>query len=391
MGSFVRNTIKTNIGLVLISTALAVIVAAAVLEIALRILSPPSVLSTRIPLTPNLKVELRGDLRGVSPAGFHTTNSWGMRGSEPPGEWDKTYTIITIGGSTTHCFYLDDHKTWPHLLQEDLRAKCPSSFKGKCPNVWVGNGGTDGQTTRAHIVFMKDIVSKTRPDAVIFLVGINDLALSIEEDFYEKGNPQDEPKVLWTRWLYDRSRLVQVGHTWKKVLIDKAHVVETTGHRTREPRPLTAPAMPLPSDPRSLLPGLDEYKRNIRELARSGRSMGVRTVFLTQPTLYEDSDFWNGKEAGYYWLSRPKYNLSAASIRVLLDIYNKELIAVCRDEGVECFDLASQIPRTDEYFYDLCHFTEKGADLVARKVAHYFNSVSDGKERPFGPQSRMSQ
>ncbi|MBI4962318.1 MAG: SGNH/GDSL hydrolase family protein [Desulfomonile tiedjei] len=323
---------------------------------------------------------MKVNIRGVAPAGVHTTNAWGLRGPEPPEEWDKNYTIVTIGGSTTHCFYLDDRKTWPYLLQEDLRKECPPDFKGKCPNVWIGNGGTDGQTTRAHIIFMKDIISKIRPDAVIFLAGINDLALSIEEGFFEKGNPQDTNRVSWTRWLYDRSRLLQVIHAWKKVLIDRAYVVESTGHQTREPQPLAAPAMTLPPDPKSLLVGLDEYRQNLKELARLGRAMNVRTIFLTQPILYEESEFWKGMEAGYYWVGKPKHLLSAASIRVLLDIYNDELLKVCREENLDCFDLASQIPRTEEYFYDLCHFTEKGADLVARKVTEYLNSASAGPQ-----------
>ena len=39
--------------------------------------------------------------------------------------------------------------------------------------------------------------------------------------------------------------------------------------------------------------------------------------------------------------------------------------------NVECFDLASSILHSDLYFYDPVHFTEKGAELTAKRVAEY--------------------
>lgn len=117
------------------------------LEVVLRIVSPPSPFSPLVALRPENRMELHVNLRGVSPVAFHSTNSWGMRGPEPPRDWDARHTIITVGGSTTQCFYLDDHKTWPCLLGEKLH--------DPYPDVWVGNGGLDGHTTRAHIIFMQ--------------------------------------------------------------------------------------------------------------------------------------------------------------------------------------------------------------------------------------------
>src|SRR5436305_1824700 len=89
-----------------------------VLELFLRLISPPSLFSPLVPLRPHNRVELEvTGLPGVSLRGLNTTNRWGMRGDEPPTDWQNHYTIVTIGGSTTQCFFLDDHKTWPYLLQ----------------------------------------------------------------------------------------------------------------------------------------------------------------------------------------------------------------------------------------------------------------------------------
>lgn len=126
------------------SFIVAFVLAGLIGELAFRWIRPLPPFRTSIPLRPNSRMELHTDLRGVATQGIHTTNSWGFRGDAPPKDWNKYYTIIAVGGSTTQCFYLDDEKTWPRLLEKYLTSSTLSNF-------WIGNGGTDGQTTRAHL------------------------------------------------------------------------------------------------------------------------------------------------------------------------------------------------------------------------------------------------
>ena len=70
-------------------------------------------------------------------------------------------------------------------------------------------------------------------------------------------------------------------------------------------------------------------------------------------------------------MRRMKRTFSCATYWKLLDIYNKELLRTCREEHVECFDLASAVPHSDQYFYDSVHFNERGAALVAEKVGAF--------------------
>ncbi|MCA1959261.1 MAG: GDSL-type esterase/lipase family protein [Desulfomonile sp.] len=362
-----------NAALVVGSTVLALIFAALVMEVVLRIVSPSSVLSRRVPLRPHFKKELKVNIPGISPTGMHSTNKWGLRGDEPPDEWTRFYTIVTIGGSTTQDFHIDDRKTWSYRLQEYLRETCPKSFLDKCPRVWVGNGGTCGQSTRAHIMFMEDVISKIRPDAVILLVGINDLGFSISREARERGNHWDE--LHWKMKLCLNSWLIQVLYIWKKILLDKVHVVEfSVARRTFEPRPLAGKPMPVPEDPRELLVGLDEYRANLRKIITIGKALNVRMLFLTQPTLTEDNDYWRSMDGGFFWIEHPDRTLSAAGAYRLLNEYNKTLMEVCAEQRVECFDLASAVPHEDQYFTDTVHFSERGADLVAQKVAEYLSA-----------------
>jgi len=335
------------------------------LELALRIVSPPSLFSPLVPLRPRNRLEIHtAGLKGVSLAGLNTTNRWGLRGDEPPSDWENHYTILTIGGSTTQCFFLDDHKTWPYLLQTRLRTQYP--------DVWVGNGGLDGHTTRGHLVFMEEIIPKIKPSAVIFLTGINDLGYSTNETERAVANANQVERTGWRYRMFARSRLLQVMSTWKQIVFDRATVVKSreTGHQALVLHPLPGKEQ-LPADLRSLLPALGEYRANIRRLIADARATKVRPVFLTQPLLFDDTDYWRGVTHQFYWMRRMKRTYSCATYWKLLDIYNKELLRTCREEHVECFDLASAIPHSDQYFYDSVHFNERGAALVAEKVSAF--------------------
>lgn len=357
MAKLAKRKFIIRLTLVLVSIILSLII----LEFIQRLISPMSIFSPLIPLRPKENKELHVNLRGVSPVATNSTNKWGMRGDEPPSDWDTYYTVITIGGSTTQCYYLDDRKTWPYLLQEKL--------KKKYAKVWVGNGGLDGQSTRAHIIFMKDVISKIKPNAVIFLIGANDLLLSVSEDIRLYGSDFDKTSLKYK--IFASSRLLQVLQICKLIIFNKATMVKRTGHGNYEPALLREKEMPLPKDLKLILPSLSEYRENLQKIINIAKNLRVRVIFLTQPLLFEDSEYWREIEGKFYFIKRTRHALSAATYWNMLDIFNKELIKVCRANNIEYFDLASDIPHSNLYFYDPFHFNEKGAELVAKEVTGF--------------------
>ena len=56
----------------------------------------------------------------------------------------------------------------------------------------------------------------------------------------------------------------------------------------------------------------------------------------------------------------------------LVDAYNRAMIEVCRDEGVDCIDLASLLPKDTSVFYDDFHFNIPGCEKIANILTRYF-------------------
>lgn len=332
-------------------------------EAGLRLAEPVAGFYPSLSLRPHrrMRVVLASPVRGVSPSARYTTNSLGLRGDEPPQYLEGRLTVVAIGGSTTECYLLDDAKTWPRRLQEELQ--------GRFPGAWVGNAAQSGDTSRSHLLTMRQLVGRLKPRLAVVLAGINDLAAALSPDGTAGGNPA----ALKDRLLAS-SRLLQLARrVWRARLGTPVMRQDVAA----EARPLRGPAA-RPPDPAELLPSLAAYRGNMKAVLDAGRAAGARILFLTQPTLYRDAPRWRNADSGIAWPPGSGRRLSAADEKRLLDLFNRELLELCSGEGAECLDLASRVPPEERYFYDAVHFTEAGAERVAREVAHYLSEHPDG-------------
>src|SRR5688572_18830458 len=90
------------------------------LEVLLRIYDPFRfrVKANRIILPVNQKEIIKNDINPKLDSIITVTrNSLGFRGRDTLPGFSNTFSIITVGGSTTECHFLNDDKTWPFLLE----------------------------------------------------------------------------------------------------------------------------------------------------------------------------------------------------------------------------------------------------------------------------------
>lgn len=317
-------------------------------------------------------------------------NSQGIRGEEFSPE--QTYRILAIGGSTTECLFLDQSEAWPYLLQRTLDETTLNNQE-----VWVGNVGRSGQTTRHHILEMRYLLPQyPKVDAVVMLIGVNDLLVRLAQDVNYQPNFMDrvgseEQLIPRTFSVYPEESLPFYKGTaiWRLARRVKSvglslFVQDETGtfqeddgaiyitwreHR----RNASATRNTLPD----LDSALDEYSRNINTIIDLAEKHSVRLILVTQPSIWNPdlskeatNLLWMGGISDYQREMGHEY-YSVEALEHGMKMYNEVLLEACQTRGVECINLASILPKDTTVFYDDVHFNESGSKKAADALAEY--------------------
>lgn len=366
---------------------LSVFAALAAGEAALRVVRPDRAwLYVNPPNATSVFRPSPGVMPGVEGESRFITNSDGVRGDELTA--DFTYRILAVGGSTTECLYLDQGEAWPQLLQRGLN----EGRRGR--RVWVGNAGKSGLDSRDHVVGLGRMLDQYRNiDAVIILVGVNDLLSRLkwdaayDPDFlgragaeqvllkrcfsnYEGGPlPLYRRTAVWGLVRDAKARLFPAPES--KLEQDDAGKAYATWREHRRRAAAIRRALP------DLSTALAEYARNINTLIDVARSRAARPIFVTQPAMWRDDLppqledlLWTGG-LGEYMKEPGKEYYSAGALEAGMRLYNETLIRTCRERGAEYVDLAPLVPRDTGAFYDDVHYNEAGARLVAEVIRRH--------------------
>ncbi len=294
-----------------------------------------------------------------------TRNSIGFRGAEPPADFDRYFTMFSVGGSTTQCFYLSDDKTWTALLGDKMAA----SFHP----VWINNAGLDGHSTKGHIVLMEDHIRKYHPKVVFFLIGTNDISKSTEPGVADGENVKG-PLVFrnLTTFLRTASAYSEVAalignldRSWnayrrgvlhKLIDLRRQGTIDVSDDFRREY---------LAQYAGSHLQGFEDRVRRLVQICRDAQ---ITPVLITQPlVLGSGTDDVTGADlARIQVLDEPGVN--GALFWDLHEMYNDVTRRVAREQNVLLVDMGRELPKSSRYFYDYMHFTNEGAQAVANII-----------------------
>jgi lysophospholipase L1-like esterase len=324
---------------------------------------------------------------GVFGPSRFTINELGMRGDSLG---QQRYRILAVGGSTTICIYLDDSEAWPHRVQDLLNAALgPDS-------VWIGNVGRSGHASGQNALHVEKLLPQhPEIDGLIVLAGGNDLLIQLayaidpetlrhqirnadastllESAFSAFPAPADAP---WWR----RSGLAQL---WASARIafwaagQSGARLDTTGIRLSEWRSARKQASVLRETLPDLSNALAIYESNLARILDLAAAAGVHVTLLTQPSLWSEDLTQASRDL--LWTGGPtldqvgpgKEYFSVGALAQGMRLYNERMLRLCRWRDADCLDLASQVPRTQEFFWDDVHFTEAGSRLVAERVARH--------------------
>ncbi len=319
-----------------------------------------------------------GRAPGIGAQSQFAVNADGIRGDTFTTE--QHYRILAVGGSTTECLLLDDSLAWPHLLQDALNQRVAGE------QVWVGNVGRSGLRAAHHALHVKYLLPEyPRIDAIIVLVGINDFQNRLGRDGQGSADPAllmqmafDElPARYRPGPFYKRTEIWRRLRTLKSLIARRGHVQDDNGDNLVNWRRHRQTAARIRDSLPDVEPALVEYRRDLNAIIDEAARFKTRVILLTQPVMWRPGLppglhklLWLGG-VGDFQAEPGKDYYSVAALARGMDRYNRTLLEVCRDRGVECVDLAAAVPKDTTAFYDDAHFNAPGARKVAAIVATY--------------------
>jgi hypothetical protein len=299
-----------------------------------------------------------------------TVNELGVRGPAVRLE-AVDVRILCVGGSTTECLYQTDRRTWPCLLQDTLTRRLGKS-------VFVGNAGRSGHITLNHDYLLQNYPLAGRFEWVVLLCGWNDMIsmLSLRNyDLRKVGSNAGtlyNPAVCKQRAYYEDlalvRRLKESLETHPGILQDTAGFWIEQERRQRQAALRTKPINEVPRQ--ELRTALEEYRANLLRIIYTCGNQKQRLVLLTQPAIYRkdlpqelERLTWSPTREGAY---------TTAVRQQLMDAFNRTMMEVGKQQGIDCVDLATALPKDATVFFDDVHFTDAGCEKVANIVSDYF-------------------
>ena len=293
---------------------------------------------------------------GVNGPSHFTTSSLGYRGP-PLGNASQEYRILTIGGSTTECLYLDDSKTWADALMHSLNI----SRDGR--RVVVMNVGRSGYSTDENALQAKYLIPQFKPDMVIMLSGANDLIMRLLEGDSWTPYTDDFSKAFYATPAYSikSTFTYHVLFSLYVSFILKEKPQDSTGEIFTEKRAVRKTLTEMNETP-PLDASLKNYVMNVERIMNETRPRNITLVLITQPTSIHPN--LSPGEDSLLWFSCVSQQAcySPDAFSRMLNRYNSALLAACEGkQDTVCVDAAADMTGNSFYFYDDLHFNEQGA------------------------------
>ena len=208
------------------------------------------------------------------------------------------------------------------------------------------------------------------------LAGINDMGAILNRRDYER-RASDVAKVALTpaydgMAYYRRSAILRL--VTASVLYANSTTVEQDPagdwYAVQRAERQKALAKRTIHDVPPLEEALETYRANLQAIIQTTRRLGKNLLMMTQPTMYRKD--LPEHLAALLWSYNADGAMSVEVLEELMDAFNRTLVEVCQEEGVDYIDLASMLPKDTSTFYDDAHFNISGSEKVATIVADFF-------------------
>jgi lysophospholipase L1-like esterase len=271
-------------------------------------------------------------------------------------------TLVFLGGSTTECVYVEEQNRFPYLAGRLLEKQT-----GLKVNSY--NAGRSGNNSLHSINILMNKVVNLKPDIVVMMHNINDLAILMYEKTYWNTNPSRSPlqerlptfktvgqDLRQTFYLVRDLTFPYLSRELKKIF---AFGSKGKGDEFRQER---GKKITIDQD---LL--VREFSLNLQTFINICRARGIIPVLMTQPSrLTEHPDPLIRKMMHNLEVSQ---GITYGAFKGALDRLNRAIREVGAKNQVLVIDLAGEIPPVKANIVDVAHFNDRGSRLVAARIA----------------------
>lgn len=325
-----------------------------ILEVGLQIFNPIpfTIEGGEVKLLTNRTFRFTTDKPGLAKAGSHTKNGLGFRGPSLPKDFQNHLSIITVGGSTTECYYQMDGKDWPSLLHQRL--------KKQFSNVWLNNAGLGGHSLYGHQKLLDGHLKKIKPNYLLYLIGVNDIGRKdltpTENELFKRKTP------LWKQWLQRSQVLNMVVNFFRAFKARHYHGYP----EFKEWNHLYLEDAIIQAELKSIQPDLTLFKARLKHIIESTLAYGIEPILITQPLIFGDKiDELTGTNLGTMewkdWNGKLTWQV--------MQLYNEITKEFAMEYDLLLVDAAEKMPKSTLYFYDFMHYTDVGCEKMAEIIA----------------------
>lgn len=330
------------------------------------------------------RCESTQNLPGLKPVVTYERNMFGFRAlagtsarspRKPPG----VTRVICLGASTTDLPTQNAEDTWWGILEKRLNATSRSE-DGRV-EIWARGRG--GETASDALRWARLDLLSYSPDIVVLLQGINDLCWHGGRGYSNAADRRDIaalPQKEW--WGYPKWKLLlrQVSQTYRHVSALRQRWRVRQAIREGAAVEWHSSALPLLREehlqrpcvetlPRNPDP-IDEFTAQMQALLGFLGTNGIRCLVCEQPVLWGADMPEDARKSLWMPVATPSgfVRASPAWLAQEMSKYNRVQESAARQNGARFVELSSRMPRTSAVFFDDCHYTDAGNQLMADAI-----------------------
>jgi lysophospholipase L1-like esterase len=277
-------------------------------------------------------------------------------------------TLAFLGGSTTECTYVEEENRFPYLTGRLIEPQA-----GLKVNSY--NAGRSGNNTLHCLNILLNKVVNLKPDIVVLMENINDLAILMYEKTYWNTNPSRSPiqerlptfktvgqDLRQTFYLVRDLTIPNLSRELKKISLFKRKP------KADEFKDVRGQKITIDQD---LL--VREFSLNLQTFINICRARSIIPVLMTQASRLTDHPDPPIKKIMYQL--EISQGITYGEFKRAFDRLNQTIRDVGAKNQVLVIDLAGEIPPVKENICDVAHFNDQGSRLVAARIAADLNPI----------------